>query len=293
MNNKDSFCVVTVVTEYYIPGALVTLYSFQRCNRWFNGDFIVLHDGLNQTQQKIFKEIFSNIKFVQVSNRLSNWIKGMIQIRPELADQYSQFISLDVLQFDGYEKVLLLDSDLLFRHDISEICGREEPLLCCRDRPAYLGYGRNRATYETTKDKKNVIVDTFNSGFMLIDQKLLNHVEYNRLLEIISQDQWRQITAAHTDQLIFNLAFEGRQYLLDGSYNFLLKHERIIENVEGISTSDAKVVHFNLHVKPWQIDKLLGCSFDNPIVLKAFEWWSETFIECLQLRALRGRVKAN
>ena len=46
-------CIATVVTEDFVPGALVNLHSFRKHNKSFRGDFVIIHDELSDDARPI------------------------------------------------------------------------------------------------------------------------------------------------------------------------------------------------------------------------------------------------
>lgn len=286
-------CVVVSVTDDFVPGALVTLHSFQKHNPWFDGDIVVISDGLSEANQAGLADRFDGLRFVDVSGQLKQWIDTVIDIRPELKSQASQFYSLDVFRVGStYSKALYLDCDLLFRKDIEELWQRPEPFLCCRDGPAYRGFGRDRTTFDSCEVTPHSLNDTFNSGFMLIDGSLLTESEFDRILNSVSFEAWNDVSIGHTDQLVLNHALAGYQHLLPSEYNFLLKHLQVMQNQTDSNIDDAAVLHFNLNAKPWQPHRILGAAIESPLIYDSFNWWNASYIECMKEIFLRRKIRA-
>lgn len=286
-------CVVVSVTDDFVPGALVTLHSFQKHNPWFDGDIVVISDGLSEVNQAGLTARFDRLHFVEVSPRLKQWIAMVIDIRPELQGQASQFYSLDVFRTGSkYAKALYLDCDLLFRKNIGELWQRPEPFLCCRDGPAYRGYGRDRTTFDQCEVTQHSLNDTFNSGFMLIDGSLLTESEFDRILSSVSFEAWSEVSIGHTDQLVLNHALAGYQRLLPSEYNFLLKHLQVMQHQTESNINDAAVLHFNLNAKPWQHHRMFATAIESPLIYDSFNWWNASYIECMKEIFLRRKVRA-
>lgn len=287
-------CVVVSVTNDFVPGALVTLHSFQKHNPWFDGDIVVISDGLSEANRAGLTARFDCLRFVEVSAKLKQWIDMVIDIRPELKGQASQFYSLDVFRVGStYSRALYLDSDLLFRKDVGQLWQRPEPFLCCRDGPAYRGFGRDRTSFDPCEVTQHSLNDTFNSGFMLIDGSLLTEAEFDRILKSVSFEAWNHVSIGHTDQLVLNHAMAGFQHLLPSEYNFLLKHFQVMQNQTESNIADASVLHFNLNAKPWQPQRMLGAAFESPLIYDSFSWWNASYIECMKEIFLRRKIRAS
>ncbi len=287
-----SRALATVVTEDFVPGALVTFHSFQHHNPRFDGDFLVIHDGLSEKSKDAFRTCFDRIHFESIGEDLRTRIDSVIETHPHLVPQKAQFYALEALRPRSYDKLLFCDADLLFRGDISDIWELPQPLICCPDRPAYLGKGRELQTYAITDPGPDALTDTFNSGFMLIDGALLSDSEFKSLLALLNPDLWENDATSHTDQRIFNLWAAGRQHLLGAEFNYLLGHPRVMREHAGISAGDARVLHFNVSAKPWQPAQLVQLDSVDPVLLKATQWWNEAFAASLQTRFLRGKIQS-
>ena len=59
-----------------------------------------------------------------------------------------------------------------------------------------------------------------------------------------------------------------------------------IRSREGLTATDAKVLHFNQPVKPWMADAMLAWGLD-PIPVAAFKLWYDAWMNCLAARRLR------
>ena len=287
---STDMCIATVVTEDFVPGALVTFHSFKKQNKWFRGDFVVIHDGLSDESQDVFRSLFDTVRFITVSDDLSRQIDCLTDFRPDIHSRRPRFYSIECFHLREYSKVLFVDSDLLFRGDISELWKRSEPLICCRDRPAYLNRGRDSRTFALCEKSETSLNETFNAGFLLIDDQLLNDTEYQGLLNMIAPRTWEKVTASHTDQLVLNHYFAGRQHLVDGRYNYLLTRTPMMKEIAGIRPADAVVLHFNPSTKPWQMNKLATLNPRSPEFFEALRWWNEAWGNCLQESFFRRRL---
>lgn len=250
-------CVATVTTPSYLPGTLVTLGSFVSRHPGMDTDLVVIHDGLEERERECLA-VLPRLRFAAVSDELRGRLSRLAKAEPRLAARLAQFYSLEAFRLLGYRKVLFLDSDLLFRDRIDELFDRRAALLCCGDGPFHRDHLRNAATFDecAASDGAPVLERTFNAGFLLIGSELLDGSVYSELVAGVAAKNWAGNGTEHTDQLLYNRYFQGRQTLVGATYNYLLGHVADLRAREGLEPAQAKVLHFNGPIKPWQMAAL-------------------------------------
>ena len=139
-----------------------------------------------------------------------------------------------------------------------------------------------------------VLERPFGAGFLLIDAALVEQDCYTDLLALVSPDTWRGTATAHTDQLVLNRCFAGRQTLVSRTYDFVLSNAEVIRVREGIDAASARALHFSGPVKPWMPEAMLrwtqGDSDHKP--LDAFRRWYAAYVGYLadaHVRSARDR----
>lgn len=252
-----ALCVATVTTPSFLPGTLVTLGSFLNQHPGFDGDLIVIHDGLPEADRQSLAAL-PRLRLEPVSLELRARLERLTDAHPQLASRLARFHSLEAFRLGGYGKVLFLDSDLLFRAPVDDLFDRPEPLICCGDGAFYRGHVRDAETFRESAAQIDApaLERTFNAGFLLIDAELLRGTCYADLLALVTPESWRNAGTPHTDQILYNRYFDGRQTLVGATYDYLLAHARDIRAHEGLSPEEAKVLHFNMRAKPWQFPQL-------------------------------------
>ena len=295
--DMPNHCVATVATPSFLPGAVVTLGSFLDRHPGFAGDLVVIHDGLPKAAREPLAAL-PRLRFERISAALRGRIGRLCAARPELRPRKARFWSLEAFRLDGYRKVLFCDSDLLFRQPVDDLFRRREALLCCGDGPFHCGHRRDAATFLETAEPAGpgALERTFNAGFLLIDAALTGGRDYGGLLSQVAPGRWRGVAAAQTDQIVYNRHFAGRQTLVGATYNYLLAHARDIRAHEGLAAGQARVLHFNMRAKPWQMRELAQWAAQDQGALlleqaKAFDLWNEAFRDQLAALHLRARVR--
>ena len=299
---RSKTCLLTVATDDFVPGAFVMVRTFLKHHPRFDGDVVIVHDGLSDVSREVLAASFHRLRFELVSPELRDRVARLCAVRPELRARRAAFYVLDAFRLHGYRKVLCCDCDLLFRASVEELFDSPEALICCRDKYSLRGRRRDAVTYLPADDPAvpvaapaaPTLAETFNSGFLLLDGRLMEEGAHADLLARISPEAWRGVKAVGDDQLVLNRRFAGRQTLVSSTYNYLVDCSDAIRAREGIGVEDAKVLHFKLPMKPWAPDAMLYWARRDAARLLApgYKLWYDAYVDCLadaHLRHALGR----
>ncbi len=283
-SSKKKYCVALVTDDSFLIGTLVTLYSFLKHNTWFDGDVVIICQNLSDTNRDYLKLIYEKLDFLDVHDSLSSNIDKFRRSFPKISQRVETFISLEIFRLRNYSKVLYIDSDLLYRKSIEELFELPHNLVACGD-GAFYNKGRQwkiTVNKETDEEKFKTFRNSFNSGMFLVDNSLLTDKNYDKLIEFIENKKLTKDFVTFTDQYALNNYFDGQQYIVSGTYNYLLAFHSLIYKREKIHLKDAHAIHFNIRQKPWELNKVLEYGIDQPTYLKACNLWFEEYVECLQ-----------
>ena len=304
MARTSDVCLFTVATEPFVPGAFVMIGTFLKHHPGFDGDVVVVQDGLSGAAREMLQAAFGRLRFEAVSPEM----KGRAEaVRHLFGDRTAKLYCLEAFRLTGYRKVLCCDSDLLFQGCVAELFDSTEALLCCGDRWFLRGQALDAATGLPPDPEpgprprgrgapaggRPVLERTFNSGFMLVDARLRGEAPYSGLLDMVSPESWRGVQATTTDQLILNRYFAGRQTLVSWTYNYPLPEAAAIRAREGLDPGRAQVLHYKAAPKPWMSNGLLqwvhGDFKRKPI--PEFKLWYDAWMDCLTRAWLRNARK--
>lgn len=292
---QENIALVTVTSDDFILGTLVMLASFTATNDWFKGEIVIVQDELSEESIKLIRLNFPKVVFHSVSKRLKSKLMELEDAIPELKKQLLQFASLEMLAMNQYQKVIFCDSDLFFQGSIEALLHHSDPLLCCGD-GAYLR-GNVRSAIDFTEiisndaDKDSYLVNTFNSGFMVVDASLLTERNFTGIVAMITPERWQHNPTGHTDQMLLNFYFSGQQTIVSSTYNYALLHQRDLQSSTDISLNDAKVIHFNGPTKPWLLIETIRRTVTEPAIATAFLRWNETFVTLVARQHLLAMTK--
>ena len=294
-------CLATVVTDSFVPGAVVMLGSFRAHHPGFDGDVVVLHDGLSEASRAVLAAVGGRVRFEPVRPELTDRVARLREAYPYRVHPSAVFHVIHAFRLDGWRKVLFYDSDVLFQGPVGELFDTGAALLCCGDHCYLLGQVRDAETLRPIARTaagagrgRPVLERPFNSGFLLIDGSCTGERVYADLLALLAPEAWRGSAARLSDQEILNRCFAGRQTLVDWTYNYLVPHGPDIRACTGLDAARARVLHFKGPVKPWTTDAMLCWAHgdDMPPAHRPagplFRRWYDAYVDFLTQMHLRA-----
>ena len=147
MTARPKTCLLTVATDGFVPGTFVMVRTFLKHHPRFDGDVVVVHDGLSDASREVLAASFPRLRFEPVSAGLRDRVARLCAVCPEIGARRASFWFLDALRPRGYHKVLCCDGDLLFRASVEALFDSPEALLCCRDQFSLRGLARDAVTF--------------------------------------------------------------------------------------------------------------------------------------------------
>ena len=285
-------CLAVATSESLVPATLVTLDSFLMHHPRFAGDIVVIDDDLSDASRQALAGV-GPVRFEPVSNELRERLAQLGRDVPRLRHKLAHFHSIGAFRLTGYRKLVVCDSDLLFRAPIDELFATGDALIACPDSPTLRGLARDAKTFRTVAAASaDVLQDTFNSGLVVVDGSELP-AAYHSLLAMLKAETWRETEVALTDQLLLNRHFAGRQRLASSAYNYLIAYAAHIRAREGIGIGDAKVLHYLAPYKPWQSQRMLrwAASGSTRGLLPGYQLWYDAYVDCLARLGMRTAAR--
>ncbi len=247
--------LATITDENFLKGTVVLLYSFLQKNSWFKGDIIIISDSLLSEHKKQLST-FPNVKFKSIGSELLKRLEMLCTYYPNYKAIHRRFFSLEAFDLSEYNKVLYLDSDILCCASAKDFFYQKEyPLIAAPDFQYYLNNGRKKDTFipveQVNKEDSNIFKKVFNSGVMLINNRLLEKHTYTGLLKLLNPIFYINLQTSHTDQFLLNHFFEDKVNCSDYRYNFLLHAREAIELKEKPDLEQLVFIHYSKKNKPW------------------------------------------
>lgn len=224
----------------FLVGLKSLLLSILRVYPNFNSDFYVFHDGsINQKQMDQLKSLYHKIIFKQINHDYSN---SFASKSPHLERIGSiNYLYIDALKYDSYERVVFIDCDMIVLNDISPIWSEEGINVV-------LDVGRVPFSYVSNYTKKPV----FNGGLISIPKEYLGLNLYNEAINALKEvdDCYCDYLNRFSAQRFWNIfiAKYSANYLpLNYNCNAYALDYYFPERICSIS-----IIHFT-GVKPWSV----------------------------------------
>lgn len=279
----ERFAVFLSTNDDYFAGCCVALASFVEHNAWFQGDIIVLSDGLSDEQHYLLEHCFLNLSVVKADPVIVEKAHVLSQGVERIKTRVNIFYNFHLFTLRGYKRVLKIDADMLFRGDVRPLFNGQSALAACAALPMYNNQSRNMIDFAIVdKGRETAFPLWINAGLYAVAGNQLTDNTFNSLMEFMEPAFWRNQVTNHTDQLGINAFFNGRIELLPPTYNYLLGHEKLIRSVTNLTSSAALVWHYVGNAKPWRF----GLSLANPAAalneLKCKQEWLDCYFRFAQ-----------
>src|SRR5690554_3162486 len=246
---KETIAIASASNEKYFPGLLATLSSILvNGNRNYSYNFYVIDGGLEENSKRFLE---TTVKSISDEVTIDFFIPDLsiFDHLPKLffgsALPYARLLLPDLLI---EEKVIYVDSDILFMKDISELWNLD------------LGSNIAAAALDTaikTLDKEfpdfskfdlNPQSPFFNSGVMVLDLVAFRKYQIHiRTLKLRSE--YPDYFSFH-DQSPLNVTLFEKFLLLNQEWNFQIRNVDVIEDYTRMLTVPLNY-HFSTSFKPW------------------------------------------
>jgi lipopolysaccharide biosynthesis glycosyltransferase len=290
MNPKGKFALATVTTENYLQWSMVMIHSFLKSNPWFKGDIVIISNDLSEKSLSDLT-VFPGIIIAEPSEILTQRLAQLCAEMPTFSKLINRFLSIEVFRLDQYDKILFLDSDMLVIKNVEVLFRLPDPIYASLE--WFSGKGRRMSDFEVVNsagDHGEFIKQPINSGFLMLSKSLFTEALYEELVHFIHPGHWKNTTTRLTDQLIINKFFNDKITIIDARYNYRPKNAEGIYRKEKIRLDDAKIVHFMLKAKPWNLKEVFKTASQKLEMLKAFELWYEWYFDFLTWFHLQQKI---
>lgn len=237
-------CVVTVVTDDFLRGGIVTIGSFLRHHPDSNVPIIVLYESrrapLSAISRATLEALSPRVRCIEADDP-AFWAQ-----RDELAARIgtparleAAFLILEVFRMHDVERIVAIDSDLIFLQACPELFQTDAPFAAVR-----------------AFDKGGSLPRAFfNSGVLSIGASHLSGVTFEDLMHHTSVTTLPRGSGL-ADQAVLNAYFNGRVSWLDPSLN---SAKRLYPDTKGplseqFRTLPPRILHY-VGAKPWETQK--------------------------------------
>lgn len=104
--------------DLYIKGAMVTIYSFIKNNKWFsdiNGDIIIAYptdDKISDKNKEILSKLYKNIIFLEINPNDESYFTLNKLMSRELKSRFGPIIyKFHAFTLKEYDRIVIMDAD--------------------------------------------------------------------------------------------------------------------------------------------------------------------------------------
>ena len=236
-------CIMTVLSDPFVFGAIALFGSLRASNPWFDGDFVVLTNPelapLSPESRAMLEADIGGVVIREVAAqpfaRIFRFAETVIGTPSRLR---AALLILEAFRTEDYDCIVTLDSDMLVLGDISRLFRIDAPFAVARavdwisDRP--LPY--------------------FNTGTMVIRRDRNDAIGFDAIVAALDVTS---VDGAHgkADQAVLNVALRGQdRHVLDERFNFSKRlRPKASESLATLlERRDVRIFHF-LGQKPWNL----------------------------------------
>lgn len=248
---NESIKVAFVSDDNYFEHMIVAIESIiLHCSYNQAIDFYILDVDIDEhNKEKLIQRYLQkenlNINFVSIPiDKLNHYV-----LKTHVSK--SAFAKVFISELINVDKIIYLDCDLIFNHDILELWEQLDDQMTLK--AVYNPFYNYDNKYIGIKNDKR----TFNSGVMLLNLKKLRENNASKLL-IEFLDNYNDKTQLH-DQAAFNAIFKDDWIELDYSWNYQVI--MMVSNYTDLGITkekyfelykNPKIIHFTSNSKPWQ-----------------------------------------
>lgn len=261
MNNNIIHIVITC-SDLYVPNAMVTMSSIL-CNLSpeYNVKFHMFTFDIGEESKRninFLKEIRDfEINYIYIENR--NILPLPKQTRVNNI-AYARLLVGELLD-DTVKKCIVIDADLVFDYDISELWNIDLEDKCVGLAKDPLD--RNDTIHQHWANKYEIPEDYYytNSGVILIDLEKWRKLEIQKQI-FLNLEKYDEILNFYDQDVIFITLCSFTKYI-DDRWNYLPNIYYTDEQLKNELSGTAYVYHFGGPKKPW-ID---------PSAILSYKWW--------------------
>ena len=173
------------------------------------------------------KALYNPLKFYKIVNEFSSFFKCIDKNCDRWDDytqnDYSVFSRFEMFNFEEYDKIIYLDSDIIVNKSIDYLINE------CNDSECYAGPVQDRPH--------------FNAGVLVINKKTTFGEYKKRCVDILTQSE-----NLYGNQPVFNKCFERTVTRFPQQYNLTVIHQHVKKL---LADDQVVILHFPGGPKPW------------------------------------------
>jgi len=256
-------------TPYFL-GAIMLAFSLKKVKTKYDTLIMVTND-VPDNQIHALKKIYKKVMPINYVNIDKNIIKDYESSRFK-----DVFTKLQCLKLIEYEKIIMIDIDILVTKNMDHLFEMDAPAAAIRKGVIQNGQ----------KIPKNLIVNNnrliggINAGVMLLKPSI---DEYDSIMQDITIEKNRFMKFKNPEQDYLSLRYAGKWTNLDFKYNYQVGLTDRIK-LFNYSIKDAYCLHYSWRIKPWDLvqskdrrEKIENRIKENKIDFIYYDKWLEEY----------------
>ncbi len=233
--SKYAYVTVLYGNNIYLTGAIVVGYTLMKTNTALDRVILVTPD-VSDEYKLYLADVFTHvidIEYTKVSSEIFS------EQNTRFRDVFTKLESLGLTQYD---KIILLDLDMIIAQNIDHLFKLSAPAACLKR--FYVPYGKPIPASMICQGKK--LVGSINAGLMLLKPDL---EEWDLIKKDIVQD--KQINKyKYPEQDYLSLRYCGKWTSITFNYNFQFGLTNRVKKCH-YKIDDIYVIHYSSSYKPW------------------------------------------
>ena len=239
--NKYAYVTVMYGNNIYLTGALVLGHTLLKTNPFCDRVILVTPDVSPEYRSyvgRFYNKVIS-IEYTQVSNEIFS------DQNTRFRDVFTKLECLDLIQYD---KVILLDLDMIITKNIDHLFQLDAPAACLKR--YYVPYGKKIPANMICQNDKLVklvkLVGSINAGLMLLKP---DKAEWSDIKTDINKDT-QLAKYKYPEQDYLSLRYCGKWTSITFNYNYQFGLTFRVKKYR-YRLDDIYVIHYSSSYKPW------------------------------------------
>ena len=231
------FAYVTVLygNNIYLTGALVLGYSLMKTNTNYDRVILVTPD-VSSEYKSYLKTVYTNIIDI-------DYVRVSSEIFSESSTRFRDvFTKLECFGLVQYNKIILLDLDMIIAKNIDHLFKLTPPAACIKH--YYVPYGKKIPSSMVCRGNK--LVGSINAGLMLLKPDIDEWVDIKS--DISKNEQIHKFKYPEQDYL--SLRYCDKWTSITFNYNFQFGLTNRVKKLR-YTIDDIYVIHYSSSYKPW------------------------------------------
>jgi len=272
-HKKNAYFAYLTGDSAYFLGAMVLGYSLKKVNT--TADMVIMvTDDVPQHQIKLLQDFYQvvHVNLLEVPSKLFKHY--------EWSRFKHVFTKFEAFKFEEYDKVILIDIDMLVLRNMDHLFNITAPAAMC----IYKGLPHNKIIpkkYLVQKNNSSQVSYGINAGLVLIKPSI---DEYDKIVKDLNTNN--SYVLRNPEQEYMSIRYANNFTHIDLSYNYQVG---IIKNMKKFIRNEPHNIHYSWTNKPWlkfvdqeKYKRHVVENFIHPLFKKYYNMWDKFYEELIK-----------